>query len=246
MKYFHSEFAHDYATYSFGYTLHAALGTGDAASDAYENGFLPYSANPSAYNLLYMARSVRVPAASFSPTSENRRVLENLTGRSRAALWVAMSSRTTARSISYFCGTILLARHGKKVMGEERLQGILKTELPLRGVRYETSEGELIAAVFEPAESHWAHSRFRRTIPGTSAPPWGCGSCSTACAAQQPKDGRIFTSEPRTGRRLATSCNIEGLEFWDGTDWIADDAKLKERMREDGERIAVIPSRFSL
>lgn len=245
MKLFHSEFAHDYSTYSFGYTLHAAIEKGDVAKDVYAAGFLPYSANPNAYNLLYMARSVRVPVDTFVPSSENRRVFkkfdDTFTHRVVPRDELMHDTEFHQLFLDYF-----LARHGKKIMGAERLQGILKTELPLRGIRYETKEGKLIAAVFEPAEDGWAHFWFPAYHPryiGASLGMW----LMLDGVRRSKADGRthIYLGTAY-GEKARYKLNIEGLEFWDGIKWVADDNELKARMKEDNERVAPVPSRFAL
>jgi arginyl-tRNA--protein-N-Asp/Glu arginylyltransferase len=245
MKYFHSEFAHDYSTYAFGYTLHAALEKGDSAESAYEAGFLPYSANPKEYNLLYMARSVRVPIDKFSPSSENRRVFKKFDDTFVSRI-VPRAELEQDKEFHQLFLDYFLARHGQKVMGAERLQGILKTELPLRGIRYETKEGELIAAVFEPTDGAVNHFWFPAYHPryiGASLGMWLMLDGVRRAATEGRSHLYLGTAY---GEKARYKLNIENIEFWDGTKWVADDAELKARMKEDNDRIAPVPSRFGL
>ncbi len=74
MKLIINEFANDYETYRFGYTLQA-LRESEALHELYEKGFLPQSNKLEIQEpLFYLARSVRIDTAQFEPSSENRRV----------------------------------------------------------------------------------------------------------------------------------------------------------------------------
>ncbi|KND50777.1 MAG: hypothetical protein ABA06_04805 [Parcubacteria bacterium C7867-001] len=245
MRIYTSEFAHDYGTYSFGYTLHAALEENDNPKLPYESGFLPYSANPNAYNLLYMARSVRVPVKEFDPSSENRRVFKKFDGLATSEVVpreeLANDAEFQKLFLDYF-----ETRHGKKIMGEERLQGLLKTVLPLRGIRYRDQNGELIAAVFEPAGENWAHFWFpayRVDFIGKSLGMWLMLDAIRRAAA----DGRdhLYLGTAY-GEKARYKLNVPQLEFWDGMMWARDEEELKRRMKEDGERVKEAASRFAL
>lgn len=231
MRVFRSEFGHDYPSYAFGYTLHAELQPGDDVVAAYAAGFLPSSSDPSVHNRLYMARSVRVPVARFAPTSENRRILRKFDGQftqtplSQDELVADLAFR--ACFLSYFSD-----RHGQGVMSEERLTGILATTLPLRSVRYE-KDGILVAYVLEIAAGGFAHYWFSchdMAYAGTGLGMWLMLDALRRAADERRAHLYLGTAYGAKGRY---KMNIRPLQFWDGTDWSADQDALKARISRD-------------
>lgn len=79
MLVWHSEFCHNYETYSFGYTVYAQPDSADEIPRVYDHGFLPYSDRPElGDDLFYMARSVRVVLERFRVRAEERYVLNKM------------------------------------------------------------------------------------------------------------------------------------------------------------------------
>ena len=76
-----AEFGHTYDSYSFGYTVHGERESSDNLASVYADGFLPYSSVGADPNLFYMSRSVRVPVAQHTASSENRRILRKFDGQ---------------------------------------------------------------------------------------------------------------------------------------------------------------------
>lgn len=75
MRFFFSEFANIYETYTFAYAAYAIAESPDELSEIYRRGFLPYSGDSTeTQEMYYLARSVRVNLETFAETSENRRV----------------------------------------------------------------------------------------------------------------------------------------------------------------------------
>lgn len=233
MRIFRSEFASDYPSYTFGYALHAELDNAEAPAVAYEQGFLPASSDPAVRNRFYMARSVRVPLAVFAPTSENRRIERKYDGAFATELLdpmaLAHDPAFAPCFLSYFSD-----RHGQGVMSKERLEGILGTSLPLRGVRY-TKEGLPVAYVLEIAADdliHYWYSCYDAAYARTSFGMW-----LMLDGVRRAKD------EGRTHIYLGTAygakgrykMNIAPLEFWGGSAWNADMKQLKELIATDSE-----------
>lgn len=231
MRIYRGEFARDYSSYSFGYTLHAEREEHEAASAVYNAGFLPASSDPKEHNRFYMARSIRVPLMQYSPTSENRRVLKKFDGLFETTI---LDRETLIQSkdfqtcfLSYFAD-----RHGQSVMSKERLAGILKTALPLRGVRY-AREGIPVAYVLEVADEGFAHYWFschEAEYAGTSLGMW----LMLDGVRRAKDDGREYlylgTAYGEKGRY---KMNITPLEFWDGNEWNTDCRELKRRISND-------------
>jgi arginyl-tRNA--protein-N-Asp/Glu arginylyltransferase len=234
MKIVCGEFAHDYARYAFGYTLHATSEPDEAITPIYEAGFLPASSDPTVHNQFYMARSIRVPLSAFSPTSENRRILKKYDGQfdieqlSREALMQSEPFKDCF--LSYFAD-----RHGQSVMSRERLEGILNTELPLQGIRY-SHNGTPAAYVLEVLEGDIAHywfSCYDTRYAGSSLGMW-----LMLDAVRRAKDTDLSQLYLGTayGEKGRYKMNISPLEFWNGTIWDTDLKRLKQLVTEDATR----------
>lgn len=234
MKIVCGEFAHDYARYAFGYTLHALIEAGEAASPLYAGGFLPASADPAVHNRFYMARSIRVPLEAYAPSSENRRILKKFDGMfaaervDRAALAADESFKDCF--LSYFAD-----RHGQGVMTRERLEGILATVLPLHGIRYRHNDTP-VAYVLEVEGddmTHYWFSCYDTTYAGSSLGMW-----LMLDAVRRAKDAGMQHIYLGTayGEKGRYKMNIAPLEYWNGSAWDADMKRLKQLVVDDTTR----------
>lgn len=237
-----SEFGHNYGSYSFGYTLHLALETGDDLSNVYTSGYLPESAKRRDENLFYMARSVRLPVASYVPSSENRRIFKKFDG-----LYTEMIlSNEDLRKDKVF-HTLFLRyfkeRHGDIVMTKERFDAILDRDLPLRAVCYYEND-TLIAAVLEVTEGSFIHfwfSCFEPSLVHTSLGMWLMQDA--ARRAQSEKRDYLYLGTAY-GEKAKYKMNIPNLEYWNGTTWTTDERLLKEKIRRDDSRSTTYPGDF--
>ncbi|MBR9703204.1 arginine-tRNA-protein transferase, partial [Candidatus Woesearchaeota archaeon] len=125
MKEFKSEFSHSYSTYSFGYANYAIRENKDALADIYTRGYLPYTGSPNVKNTLYMARSARVDLKTFSPNSENRRILKKFDGTFERATTPLGEFDYKNKNFLDFCLSFFSERHGPDVTPEQRLLTIL-------------------------------------------------------------------------------------------------------------------------
>ncbi len=243
MRIFTSEFAHDYSTYSFGYTLHAAYEPTDDLKEIYDSGFLPYSGDPNAYNLMYMARSVRVRIPEFQATSENRRIFRKFDDTFVARILTQTELQTDTEFQELFLN-YFKTRHGAGVMGEERLKGILNSALPLRGIRYETKDGALAAAVFEPAGNSWTHFWFPAYDPSYIGSSFGMWLMLDGVRrAEKEKKAHLYLGTAY-GEKARYKLNIPNLEFWNGEQWVYDEKLLKQAMHSDEQRHASCGTTF--
>jgi arginyl-tRNA--protein-N-Asp/Glu arginylyltransferase len=225
MRVFHREFGYRYESYEFGYATYASLEEGDALSRAYEAGFLPHSADPSVRDLFYMARSVRIPLASWKITSENRRILKKFDGHFTSTVLTHEELRQDETFLRCFLA-YFGERHGERVMGEERARGILATANPLRGVRYE-KDSNLAGYVLEIVEnglSHYWYSCYTSAYASTSFGMW-----LMLDSVQRAKDeGREYVYLGTAyGAKGRYKTNFEPLQFWDGSSWNEDPTLLK-------------------
>jgi arginyl-tRNA--protein-N-Asp/Glu arginylyltransferase len=236
MKYWHSEFNQNYATYTFGYGAYASIEAGDDLSEAYGGGYLPYSGSPDIKDTLYMARSARVALQDFSPSSENRRILRKFDERFikrqiEASAW-RESDELLSFALSYFS-----KRHGASVMPRERLLHILCHDARPSGVAY--YEGEkltaLVLSVEGPSFSHFWYSFYDLSLVEQSLGMW-----LMLDAARDAKErGKAhFYVGTVYGDKALYKTNFPALSWWDGRAWQEDVELLKARARSDAERTA--------
>lgn len=115
-----SEARADYAHYRYSYAIWAMPEPGETPKDFFRSGFLPGSPQ---LDRFYLCRNLRVPLATWEPTSENRRVLRK--GQGIAATLVPRSEfdYTAARRERW--KAFADERFGRDVMGYERLDRLM-------------------------------------------------------------------------------------------------------------------------
>ena len=230
MRIFQREFGERYESYEFGYATYATREDGDTLSDIYTSGFLPHSADPTVKDLFYMARSVRVPLSTFRETSENRRILKKFDGLFTSTLLtkeeLSRDSDFLPCFLEYFS-----ARHGERVMTEERARGILATPHPLRGVRYEEAgvlAGYALEVVGEDMAHYW-YSCYTARHADSSFGMW----LMLDAVRRAKNEGRSYSYLGTAyGSKGRYKTNFEPLEWWDGSEWNTNLKLLKERISE--------------
>lgn len=235
MRIYHTEFAHDYGTYAFGYQVHGELSPDENPRDAYAKGFLPRSNDPSVQNRFYLARSVRVPTERFTETSENRRVLKKFDGR----LEEQHMSRETLQDDASFRELFLSyfdTRHGVGVMSKERLESILTTPLPLRGIRY-TENGTCVGYALEVAGDDYLHYWYPIFPPERTHTCLGMWMMLDAVRRAQSEERSYAYLGTAYGEKGRYKMNLEPLEFFDGEVWREDTRALKELLRTEATRV---------
>ncbi|MBA3789261.1 GNAT family N-acetyltransferase [Patescibacteria group bacterium] len=233
MRIFRTEFGIEYEKYSFGYALYAELEKDDNPQGAYEQGFLPNSADPDLTSRFYMARSVRMPLSDFIPSSENRRIFRKFDGQfsfsyiDRDA--IAEEKEFKPMFLEYF-----ERRHGKNIMGEKRLDGILRSILPLRVVRYEKDSRPIgyVLEVVQPTFSHYWYSAYDLALAESSFGMWLLLGAARRAKEEQHAYFYLGTAYGQKGRYKT---NLSPLEFWDGTIWNTDETQLRALIENDSE-----------
>ncbi len=240
MRIYTTELGHNYDTYSFGYTLHAATEPGEALAPVYEQGFLPYSAKPTKEDLFYMARSLRLRASAFSPTSENRRVLQKFDGQFTYDYLAPAAFRADPHVRALFLD-YFKQRHGEGVMPAARIDDLFTKDLPLRIVRY-MNEGTPVGYVLEVVENDFIHywfSAYELEYAYTSLGMW----LMIDAARRAKEEGRTYLYVGTGyGEKAKYKTNLPDIEFWDGTSWQDDAKELRSRMKADGERVTNLSS----
>lgn len=226
MRIFHREFGTRYESYEFGYTTYAQLEPADAYGAVYESGFLPHSADPSVRDLFYMARSVRIPLAEFEPTSENRRVRKKFDGSFERSVLSAEELVHDPEFLPCFL-EYFWARHGERVMSEERARGILASPHPLRGVKY-AKDGTVAGYALEVATDRFAHYWFSCYTPAYAGSSFGVWLMLDAISRAKEEGREYIYLGTAYGAKGRYKTNFEPLEFWDGSVWVRNVKLLKE------------------
>ncbi len=250
MKRFKSEFAHSYATYSFGYCEYAVLERGEGLHEAYDEGFLPFSGSPDIKHTLYMARSARIDLKKFVPNSENRRILRRFDGPAQRGPSSAQRSGKLQRNIfpfarfdikdplfRTFCLEYFAKRHGERVMPAERFDTILHAGFITHIVEYTDADGVIVGYVFlcdDDIMSHFWFSFYDLAYAYQSLGLWLMLDC--ARMAQENKK-RFFYVGTVYGEKALYKTNIDSLEFWDGEMWKDDVRLLRTLGKSDDRRI---------
>jgi arginyl-tRNA--protein-N-Asp/Glu arginylyltransferase len=231
MKRFKSEFAHSYATYSFGYCEYA-LREHDTLSELYGAGFLPYT-GAEVKDTLYMARSARVRLDDFELSSENRRILKKFDGSLTRSV-TPLAEFNDDAAFNVFCLEYFKKRHGN-VMPKDRLRAILESGF-ITDVATYTKDGAIIAYVLLAADdacSHFWFSFYDLSYIRQSLGLWLLLDCARAAKREGKRHYYIGTVY---GEKGLYKTNFPALEYWDGSAWRADPKTLRALCKTDTKR----------
>lgn len=233
MKITRNEFGHTYQAYRFGYCEYAQYEPHDRVANFYEKGFLPYSADPKVRGLFYMARSARIILPKFEFTSENRRTAKRFDDvfsfHSLPIREAKKDMRIRALFLDYF-----KKKHGDIVMPPARFDAVLATPLPLRVFVYE-KDGVLAAAaleVFDKTFGHFWFSAYDLSYAKQSLGMWLM--LDGARRAKENSCTHYYIGTVYEAKALYKT-NLRPLEFWDGSLWSDDLARLKKLARSESK-----------
>lgn len=226
------EYGSSYGTYQFGYTLWAEREADEPLDDIYARGFLPYSSDPAVKETHYMARSARVRLADFALTSENRRIKTKFAEENLVVDEVPVSSLMHDEAFLTFCLDYFESRHGAGVFSKERLMHVLTFSNEIVVLRYRHNDAVAAYIIERRGASmhHYWFSFYDMALANKSF-----GSYLMLDAIERAKEGGAAHMYLGTvyGAKALYKANYEPLEFWDGTSWNEDTAKLKELARND-------------
>ena len=235
MRLFTSEFGHSYESYSFGYCNYAEVEKGDNLFEIYQKGFLPYSANFNIKNIFYMARSARINIKNFSLNSENRRIVKRFDGKfEKETIPLSKFNWKDEKFIS-FCAEYFAVRHGKKVMPKERLVFLLNSGLISHIVVYKDN-GVPEAYVFLVSDNQMSHFWF--SFYDIELIKKSLGMYLMVDVARDAADAgkKYLYLGTVYAEKALYKTNFDGLEYWNGSEWVGDIKKLKFRSRSDNKR----------
>lgn len=240
MKIVLSEFNRQYQTYSFGYCLYACPEQVSEIPEAYDRGFLPYSADTSlAAPVFYLARSLRVSLHDFTDTSENRRVERKMLPLSISMQVEDRNSFRLDKEIEQFCLAYAAERFAHQAMPASRLQYVLQHDLGNCFMTFRR-EGELIGLVYGASYGEMFHYwfSFYDTQYLDAAAPLGKWMMWKAIhwAREQGKK-YVYLGTCYGPSALYKVRDFKGLSFYDGLAWSADLLDLKTRCNQDEDMI---------
>lgn len=233
MKFFSSEFAHNYGSYSFGYCNYCTLESGDSLSLAYEKGYLPYSGSKDVWSTLYMARSVRIALNAWVPNSENRRVLRTYDDTLTRTEYAKKDFPATD-SFTTFCLSYFERFHGAHTMSRERFEHIMQEDLLTHIVEYKKDD-VLAGYVFLVAHTDMAHVWFYFYAPEFAKSSFGMWCVLNEARVAQEAKKKFFYIGTAYGDKSRYKTNFSNLEFWDGGVWLQDknNTEVKGRIHND-------------
>lgn len=233
MKFFSSEFAHNYGTYSFGYCNYCEPEEGDVLSEIYDRGYLPYSGSEDIWNTFYMTRSARIVLPTWEPNSENRRV-SRIHDDTFERIVHTKSDFTINDSFIEFCLSYFERFHGAHTMPKNRLEHILQEDALTHIVEYRKGD-ELAGYVFLAADDEMSHVWFYFYAPEFAKSSFGMWFLLNEANIAQKENKKHFYIGTAYGDKSRYKTNFSNLEFWDGAEWLQDkdNREMKSRIKND-------------
>lgn len=182
-----------------------------------------------------MARSARVPLASFELSSENRRIAKKFDGHFQKEA-IPIKKFKTGQPFLSFCVDYFAKRHGQKVMPPERLRTILNAGLITDVITY-CSDNKPTAYVFEISDSvlsHFWYSFYDLSLVRQSLGMWLMLDCARHAKATGKKYFYVGTVY---GQKALYKTAFRNIEFWDGKHWVPNSKRIKNLGRNDHERL---------
>lgn len=238
MRLFSSELAHNYGSYTFGYAHYCVYEPGDSLAAIYELGYLPYSGSPDAQRTLYMARSARIPLATFDLTSENRRIAKKFDEQFTKER-IPFAEFKKDEAFLAFCLDYFQSRHGEKAMPRARLEHILQSNFISHVIRY-SKDGVPVGYVLVMSErdmEHYWFSFYDLSLAKQSLGMWLMLDCVRDAKARGLSHYYVGTVY---GQKALYKTNFEPLEWWDGSMWTNNIELLKDRAHSDETRVVAL------
>ncbi len=233
MRFFSSEFAHNYGTYSFGYCNYCEIEKGDNLSEIYNKGYLPYSGSKDVWNMFYMSRSSRIVLPTWKPNSENRRVLRKHDDTFKRILH-AKKDFSNTKEFKEFCLSYFELFHGAHAMPKNRFEHILKEDALTHIVEYLKND-TLAGYVFLASDKKMTHVWFYFYAPEFAKSSFGMWFLLNEARIAQEEGKEYFYIGTTYGDKSRYKTNFSDLEFWDGEKWLQDknNREMKERIKND-------------
>ena len=243
---FGSEHVYSYKNYTFGYALYAQRIGEESRDPIYAAGFLPYSGEyrTEAKNLFYMARSARVKLASFSLSSENRRIKNRFKNKNFNSAEYPASKFIHDEKMAAFCLKYFNERHGPNVLTKERLIRLLSYSPETFVIEYKNEKDIPYAYIIEVHGNEFIHYWF--CFYDLSLVKQSFGMWLMIDRVEKTKlNGKKYCYLGTVyGNKALYKTNIPSLEYWNGTEWSSNIKHLSTRARTDEKREVLQPDEF--
>jgi leucyl-tRNA---protein transferase len=238
MKFFLSEFRHDYSTYTFGYAIYGLYTELSDLAELYPNGFLPYTGNIELkHDVFYKSRGIRVALDRYKDGSENRRVARKAGPLHIEHKMIPIHAFTDWERFYSFSIEYSAERIGGDKMPIKRLEYIMQRKYLSHIIQF-TSQSKTIAYILAILQGDSFHywfcfydvSYLEQGIPLGKWMMWkgihlakelGCRYC--------------YLGNSYTESALYKSRDFNAVEFFDGNHWIADMDTLQSLCIQDAQ-----------
>lgn len=224
MKIFFSEYKADYSKYQFPYQVYAVKEPNDSIADLYEKGFLPTRIHK---DLFYLARSLRIDLAKFSPNTENRRIFRKTDYLSfeifplnQYEYHYEIGKMAVDFSKARFHGTKFTQQSVKKLFTESSMTHVLE----FTDKTTEKKIGYTLCLIEDKSILHYSYPFYNTSYFNKNL---GMGMMLNAINhAKMNFMNHVYIGTCYTKESLY-KLQFDGLEFFNGLKWDSDIVKLK-------------------
>ena len=233
MKFYRSEFTHNYRSYSFGYTEYA-LRESETISEVLSMGYLPYTGIPKLKaNSYYLARSLRVKTSPFELSSENRRVFRKFENIEIECTLIDLTNYDWTQEKIDFCLQYANSRFST-TFSPERFQHILDHSHGNKLICLE-SAGRMVGLILLGADDTAWHYWFAffalDFLPDMPFGKWAMTK-SLDLAARTGIEF-VYLGTCYGPHSLYKVRDFKGISYFDGNEWSEDVKMLKALCKQD-------------
>ena len=236
MTFIFSESTAGYSTYTFPYCIYAVLDAAEPPDEAYQRGFLPYSADTSiTKSIFYLAKSTRIDLNLFADTGEDRRI-----DRKNEALQISMQpfdkENFDLQDTTFldFCLHFANERFSNDALTKERFQYILSQNYFNTILVFKSDTTQKIIGYVLLCESqqmaHYWYAFYDAQHLATSLGKWIMWH--TIGWAKKQQKQHLYLGTCYSQSALYKS-QFKGFEFWDGMNWNTNKDILKKMVKNN-------------
>ncbi len=236
MKTFFSEFRVDYTTYTFGYTAYCLQESGDSFQKIYALGFLPFTGEQRIKEpIYYMARSLRIDLATFSDSSENRRIHRKVTDLNLSFSVIKKADfDLSSSSFQKTCLDYAAVRFVGNEMSKKRFDYILSRSTLTHIFEYKKGDetfGYILTCLEEKMIHYWFAFFDVEMMASHSIGKWMMWSVIDW--AKKQNMNYVYLGTAYNKKSLYKIRDFKGAEYFDGSGWNKDMAQLKVLCKTD-------------
>ena len=174
---------------------------------------------------MYMARSIRVHLSEFALSSENRRVYKKFENRFDRSITSFEAFNTESVSFRKFCNTYFKEWHD--VDFDQKLTTVLEAGFITHVVTYK-EDGDIIGYVLLDEDKKMAHYWFSFYDTRYIKQSLGMWMMINEVLEAQKLGKHYMYLGTGYGQKAQYKMNFKNIEYWDGSEWVADLRALKK------------------